>query len=106
MEYLEFRNQAKVRPTVEHGREAPEIEPAGTFPIPPRKGGANNNTHFYPFERLAVGVAADTYCTSGAASKFTQRTGWKFICRGQTKDGVLNSKAGPKARGCRVWRTA
>lgn len=104
--YLAKRKNAKrIRPQ-SHEVKPPEIE-HGIPPPKETRGGARNFSHFYPFEEMKVGdsfwVGGETMCTRGAVTDFAKRSGWKFVCRAQTKDGKPNAGQGG-GRGTRVWR--
>lgn len=107
--YLDVRRKAPVRKTQHHGAKPPEIEKG--IPIPQEtRGGAHNFSHFYPFEEMEVGdsfwIKGSTGCTKGAVSDFAKKTGRKFTCRSQSKDGRSNKAVGKEHRGLRVWRIA
>lgn len=95
----------------QHHPKAPEIEKG--IPVPTQtRGGTRRFDSFYPLEQMQPGnsfwVPSETGCTLGAVSKFARKSGWKFVTRGQTKEGQKNSEVSGKRkglRGIRVWRT-
>lgn len=106
MDYITARKAAKTMVVANHP-ERPKI----VYNIPPpaeTRGGVRKYDHFYPFEDMLPGgsfwVPADTLCTRGAITKFAKKSGWKFITRAQSEDGVPNTKVGKGRRGMRVWR--
>lgn len=105
-EYIEARRKSRIIPVANHP-EQPEIEKGVPIPIEAR-GGLRKYDHFYPFEKMEIGdsfwVSSSSYCTAGAVTKFSKKTGWKFISRGESKAGVANSLAAKNKRGTRVWR--
>lgn len=106
--FIQARLAAPLMKSRNHSR--PQIEKG--IPVPGKKHHVAKHDHFYPFEAMEVGdsfwVEGDKHCTSRAVSIFTAKTGWKFITRGQLKDGRANKfgHAGRKkdARGQRIWR--
>ncbi len=107
--YLAKRRSAKRHGTVNHP-EPPKIERGVPLPVEARGGTRPRRyDHLYPFEDMRVGdsfwvPAGEWNCTSGAMTKFARRTGYKFISRGQARDGRANSGVGQGERGTRVWR--
>lgn len=105
--YLKERKTAKLLLVPNHP-EPPVI--VSNIPIPVEaRGGTRKFDHFYPFELMKPGdsfwVQSGTQCTAGAVTKFAKRTGWRFVSRGQTEDGVPNIKAtNNRKRGTRIWR--
>ena len=105
-EYVESRKNARLLVVPNHP-DRPEI--VSNIPIPlEKRGGVRKYDHFYPFEDMKVGdsfwVPSTTYCTLGAITKFSKKTGWKFSTRAQSKDGLSNNKVAVEKRGVRVWR--
>lgn len=106
--YIKLRKSAK-RIKVPNHPNAPEIEKGIALPLEAR-GGLRKLDHYYPFEDMEIGdsfwVPSLSQCTSGAISKFSKKSGWSFISRGQSKDGTFNKVVMKKSlRGTRVWRT-
>lgn len=106
--YIEER-QASRRLKVPNHPSPPEID--HNIPIPTEaRGGTRKYDHFYPFEQMQPGdsfwVPSTTQCTSGAITKFSKKSGWKFTSRAQTKDGCSNKQVSRGKRGTRVWRVS
>lgn len=82
------------------------------FPIPVETRGGTREQSFeskYPFEFLEIGdsfwvpdMVVETF--SSYANRFSKKSGWKFVCRGQTKDGRPGRDTKAELRGVRVWR--
>jgi hypothetical protein len=104
--YVEARLAARKLKVPNHP-QIPQIDHDRSLPVQTR-GGVRKFDHFYPFERMKPGdsfwVPSDTQCTAGAMTKFSQKSGWKFVSRGQAQDGRPNGQVGRKLRGTRVWR--
>lgn len=105
--YLVARRSSRTMTSNKHGESPPKIE--RNVPIPEKKKQVSKFDHFYPFENMKVGdsfwVAGDQYCTSRAVTQFTARTGWRFVTKGQSRDGRKNCNVGKhEERGQRVWR--
>lgn len=109
IEYLEHRKKSR-RIKVPNHPDSPKI--VSDIPIPAEsRGGLRKFDHYYPFEDMKPGdsfwVPSTSYCTGGAVTKFAKKSGWKFVTRGQSEDGVQNKKvSNNKLRGTRVWRIA
>lgn len=104
--YLKARKSAK-RLQVPNHPSRPRVVYSIPLPIENR-GGTRKFDHFYPFEEMRVGgsfwVPSSSHCTSGAVTRFSKRTGWKFVTRAQSKDGRPNTQVSMDQRGIRVWR--
>lgn len=110
MNYLEKRLAAGNRRQATVNHPAPPVIDRHIPPPLEYRGGERWFDHFYPFEQMLPGdsfwVSSDTGCTPGAVTKFARRTGWKFMTRAQSRDGVPNGKVSRRERGTRVWRIA
>lgn len=122
-EYCQKRQKApRLKPT-KHPGPRPLVEKDRPIPVElverqtrrdyskSKLGGARNFSHFYPFEDMEIGdsfwVRCETNCTTGAISKFSKKTGRKFLHRMERKDGKVikrGEKVGKSERGRRVWR--
>ncbi len=107
-EFITKRKHAKYRASTHNH---PKVLLEHNIPVPTTKrGGARVWDHFYPFESMAPGdsfwVESSSNCTSGAVTQFAKKSGWKFITRAQSKDGVPNRICANSKRGTRVWRVA
>jgi len=87
------------------------IEITLDVPIPLElRGGTRKWDHFFPFEDMKqVGASfwvpkEHVQSARSMATAFTKRTGWKFVSRAQSKEGVPNAKVGDKKQGVRIWR--
>lgn len=108
-DYLVSRRKSRVLSVPNHPQR-PEIEHGIPVPLE-RRGGVRKFDHFYPFEDMKPGdsfwVPGETYCTAGAITKFSKRTGWKFVSRRQTKEGLSSAEIKNNRKlGTRVWRVS
>ena len=105
-DYVSARRESR-RIRVPNHPKTPEIEKNIPLPVEAR-GGLRKFDHYYPFEEMLPGdsfwVPSSTEYTAGAVTKFARKSGWKFVTRGQGKDGEKNSELGKGSRGTRVWR--
>jgi hypothetical protein len=106
--YIAARKRAKRVAAVNHS--AP-IKIIYSRPIPVEKRGSMKFHHFYPFEDMKPGgsfwIQSDEklMCPRAAVSQFAKKSGWKFITRGQSKDGRPNKEVHRLGeRGVRIWR--
>lgn len=113
-DYVAQRRQSRLLLVPNHP-ERPKIISDRELPQQTR-GGCKKFDHFYPFEDMKPGdsfwVPSTTQCTAGAVTKFSKKSGWKFVSRGQTEDGRSNKgvsgkpRSGNRKRGTRVWRVS